>query len=399
MANSVDISRVRKVCLNTGKLSPVEDETLQSIKVKSSKSSVVYWMSRDQRADDNWALLFAREMANQQGIPVSVIFNLVPKFMDATERQFDFMLKGLEETEKKLKTKKIPFHLLLGNPEETVPDFIKVNEISTLITDFSPLRVPRKWVTNVAAKLEKDVSVFTVDAHNVVPVWITSDKQEYAARTIRPKINKNLSKYLTEFPELEENKNLKKSDLPEPIDWEKANASLEIDRTLKAVTWLQPGAKNALSELELFCTKKLKNFKTLRNKPSEDVLSNMSPYFHFGQIAPQRAILNVKAYAKKNSSCSESADCFVEEALVRRELSENYCFYQKDYDSINGASSWAIDTLNDHKSDEREYVYSLEEFDKAQTHSAFWNAMQTQLIVDGKLHGVSICETSQFLFY
>jgi hypothetical protein len=48
---------------------------------------------------DNWALLLAQEKAITLGIPLVVVFNLVPKFLDATERHFGFMLKGLREVD------------------------------------------------------------------------------------------------------------------------------------------------------------------------------------------------------------------------------------------------------------------------------------------------------------
>merc|ERR1712137_1472422 len=102
-----------------GRIRTVSAGKLQEfVKYKSKKSApgpVVYWMSRDQRAEDNWALLFAREIAEDRNVPVSVVFNLVPKFLEATERQYDFMLNGLKETEETLRSKMIPFYLLMGS--------------------------------------------------------------------------------------------------------------------------------------------------------------------------------------------------------------------------------------------------------------------------------------------
>lgn len=68
----------------------------------------------------------------------------------------------------------------------------------------APLRVPMAWSRDVAAACaEKDVSVVQLDAHNVVPVWAASDKQEYAARTIRKKVMGSLPVYLKEYPAVE----------------------------------------------------------------------------------------------------------------------------------------------------------------------------------------------------
>lgn len=70
---------------------------------------VVYWMSRDQRVHDNWALLYAQEAAVREKSPLAVVFCLVPEFLGATVRQYGFMLRGLEKVEKELKRFKIPF--------------------------------------------------------------------------------------------------------------------------------------------------------------------------------------------------------------------------------------------------------------------------------------------------
>ncbi len=52
-----------------------------------SRGPVVYWMSRDQRVNDNWALLYAQELAFSNKQPLAVVFNLVPDFLGATLRQ------------------------------------------------------------------------------------------------------------------------------------------------------------------------------------------------------------------------------------------------------------------------------------------------------------------------
>ena len=88
-------------------------------KNKKKVGPVVYWMCRDQRVNDNWALLFSQELALKQ--PLVVVFCLVPQFLGATIRQYDFMLKGLKELEKNLTEKNIPFYMLTGSPEEEIP--------------------------------------------------------------------------------------------------------------------------------------------------------------------------------------------------------------------------------------------------------------------------------------
>src|SRR5690606_18092097 len=101
----------------------------------AEKGPIAYWMSRDQRAADNWALLWAQDLALSRSAPLAVMFCLVPEFLNAAERQYGFMLKGLAELERDLAKKNIPFHLLIGNPEIAVPDWLRTNDIQVLVTD------------------------------------------------------------------------------------------------------------------------------------------------------------------------------------------------------------------------------------------------------------------------
>jgi len=353
---------------------------------KASSQCVLYWMSRDQRAEDNWALIYAQELATKSAVPVHVVFNLVPKFLAATLRQYSFMIDGLKETEKSLRALGIAFHLEMGDPVETVPALAtKLNAIA-LVCDMSPLRVPMKWSKDVAKQVDRSrLPCFQVDAHNVVPVWMCSEKQEYAARTIRKKVHKGLVTYLGDFPPLRK----QKEKLPPEVNWEEAWETLQIDRTIKSVDWIKPGTAAGLENLRGFCRDgRLQSFAKDRNNPNiTHCASNLSPYTHFGQVSTQRAALIVNEYAKKHSKCAEGAKMFIEESVVRRELSENYCFYQPKYDSLEGASGWAQLTLKKHESDEREYIYSKAQFERGESHDDLWNAAQFQLVQEGKMHG------------
>jgi deoxyribodipyrimidine photolyase len=115
--------------------------------------------------------------------------------------RYGFMIGGLEETEQRLRSKGIPFSLLAGFPKDTVPNYCKEVGACAVVTDMSPLKTPTAWAANVAAGIEAvdpQVPLFQVDAHNVVPVWVASPKQEYAARTIRPKITQHLSRWVAD---------------------------------------------------------------------------------------------------------------------------------------------------------------------------------------------------------
>ena len=87
----------------------------------------VYWMSRDQRVNDNWALLYARELAQKHDSPLAVAFCLAPQFLGATGRQYRFLLQGLKEVEKNLQALNIPFYLLRGDPGKEMPHLLSGN--------------------------------------------------------------------------------------------------------------------------------------------------------------------------------------------------------------------------------------------------------------------------------
>ena len=341
---------------------------------------VIYWMQRDQRVNDNWALIFAFEKAKELNQPLVVAFSLVPKFLDATIRQYGFMIKGLEEVEKSLEKLNIPFFLSLGNPGNEIVKLSKKLNASVIVSDFNPLKISRLWKKEAINKI--NIPFFTVDAHNIVPVWEASSKQEYGAYTIRPKIKNLLDEFLDEFPAL--NKQSNHDFTVEKVNWNLARNSLKVNFKVKEVDWLIPGEIGAAETLENFFAKKLKDYNEKRNDPNEDVLSNLSPYLHFGQISAQRISLEAK---KLEGSFQESISSFLEELIIRRELSDNYCFYNNNYDSFEGFPEWAKKTLNEHRSDSREYLYTLNQFENAETHDKLWNAAQMQMVNYGKMHG------------
>ncbi|XP_034676180.1 deoxyribodipyrimidine photo-lyase isoform X2 [Vitis riparia] len=334
------------------KSSMVQQGRIRVLKEGSTPSGrdagpVVYWMFRDQRLRDNWALIHAVDQANKANVPVAIAFNLFDQFLGAKARQLGFMLRGLRLLHRDLEqTLQIPFFLFQGEAIETIPNFLREYGASLLVTDFSPLREVQKWKEEICKRVGKKVSLHEVDAHNIVPTWVASEKLEYSARTIRG----------AEVPE---------------IKWCESgeNAAVEI----------LMGSKNG------FLTKRLKNYSTDRNNPLKPgALSGLSPYLHFGQISAQRCALEAKKIQK---NCPQAVDVFLEELIVRRELADNFCFYQPRYNSLQGAWEWARKTLMDHASDKREHIYTKEQLENAQTADPLWNASQLEMVHYGKMHG------------
>ena len=361
---------------------------INGIEAKSQGNyrGVCYWMFRDQRIDDNWALICAQKFALQHKCPLYVTFYLMSHYSVAGTRQYDFLLGGLQQVEKQCQKLGIQFHLRLGYAMDHIVDYCEENEIDFVIADFCPLRDPMSWVEEAGRKLKAaKVPLYQVDAHNIIPVWVTSDKQEFGARTIRPKIHNNLKAFLTEIPALEKHP-YQPADANEPVNWDKAWAHLKIDTTVRPCAWARPGTINGYRMLYEFITQRIKRYDDDRNLPTKHALSCLSPYFHFGQLSVQRAILAVTTKEVK-AKAGKSVDAFVEETVVRRELSDNYCFYNPNYDNYDGAHDWAKKSIEEHRRDKREYIYSQEELQFAKTHDKLWNAAQIQLLQEGKMHG------------
>jgi deoxyribodipyrimidine photo-lyase len=352
---------------------------LRSMKrAENRKGPVVYWMQRDQRVNENWALIYASLKAREWQVPLLVVFSLVEHYLGSPFRHYHFMIMGLKETQQQLNSLNIPFYLLKGNPEQTIPRFMEEAQGGLLITDFNPLRIKKDWEESIVEKIK--TSFFQVDAHNIVPCWTASPKQEYAAYTFRPKIKKNLPEFLETFPEVSKQKS---GDFKqESVDWDSLLQGEVVDASIQPVDWLEPGYGAGMEVLEDFIREKLPLYANQKNDPNAGAVSDLSPYLHFGQISAQEAALRIS-----QSNHTEAKKAFLEELIVRRELSDNFCFYNPHYDNLKGIPQWAKETLEEHRSDNREHGYSPGVFEQGKTHEDLWNAAQMELVKTGKMHG------------
>lgn len=348
--------------------------------VPAGEGPVLYWMQRGQRVNDNWALLYAAERARERNVPLLVVFNMVPQFLLAPRRAYDFLVQGLKEVEASLSAVGIPFLVTTGEPLDTIPALIQERAVGEVVVDFNPLRVPRVWHESVVEKLS--IRVAQVDEHNIVPCWVASPKEEFAAYTFRPKVHRLLNEFLTPYPTL--TSIYEATPCTPRTDWDAVWASLRINHAIAPVTWLQPGEAAANAMVVDFIEHRLPHYHERRNDPNQDGQSNLSPYLHYGHISSQTVALHVQNVTGIAGAAKEA---FLEELIVRRELADNYCFYNAQYDTIAGSHAWAQATIAAHAGDAREYMYTKEEFETAQTHDELWNAMQRQMVTTGKMHG------------
>ena len=334
--------------------------------VSTNSGPIIYWMNRDQRVDDNWAMLEAQAKAIEISQPLIVVFCVLKTFLTATnletDKHYQFMKQGLLVVREKLAKLNIPFILKIGNPDDVIPEIITKVKASHLYVDFNPLREMQELRAKVKNKI--NITMIEVDAHNVCPAFYISNKQEWGAYTLRPKIHKSLEKYLVEFPEVKKQKPFVHS------------LTSEDNKFLGESTKVVNHAKAALNN---FIDNRLAKYE-LRNDPNADATSRLSSYLHFGQISAARIALEVK----KTKHNSES---FLEELIVRKELADNYVLYNPNYDNFDGLPDWAKKTLLKHAADKKDYIYNLEQFEQGLTHDQLWNAAQLQMVKTGYMHG------------
>jgi deoxyribodipyrimidine photo-lyase len=341
---------------------------LQRARVLNEKSHlqgpIVYWMNRDMRLEDNWALIYAQTFANDNKQPCVVIFSLFDTFGHAKntddDRMFYQMKLGLKLVDQQAKLRGLPFYILHGPTVATITKFLVDIHAGMLVTDFSPLKDMRALRTQLASKLA--IKMVEVDAHNIVPIHVASQKQEWGAYTLRPKIHRLLKEFLHPFPSWIKTKSFQYQGKHDASFLEDIKASIDPTKALND-----------------FLTHRLDRYED-RNNPNLEATSRLSAYFHFGHLGSQTVALAV-------NKTGQPHEAFLEELIVRKELADNYCFYNPNYDSFLGFPDWAKKTLNAHRSDKREFVYSLATLAKGITHDDAWNAAQIQMVKTGYMHG------------
>ncbi len=400
-----------------------ETETISKKNTDKDNNCVLYWMQRDVRTVDNWGLLFAQYLAQEKKLPLRVVHVLaspssasdshssasdyakdIPpplERLQMTERHGQFLLGGLECVHGELKTKSVSFDIIHftsdeeeGNPH-VLKGFLENHNPGVVVCDTSVLRHARRW--NESPVLREsldaiDVPLYQVDAHNVVPIWYASPKREVGARTLRSKLHKVVDECLQNkeykngsIPDFVGNDHLKVSEANQEFDYESHKKFLNWDDSVKAVIKESPGAEAGIQKFQEFTKSGLRHFSMLRNDPNnEGICSSLSPWFNHGHLSFATCMRILKTHNRD----SEGKASFIEEGFVRRELSDNFLWYAPDtYDTIEAGAQWAQDSLELHRRDPREYIYTLDEFESGKTHDDLWNAAQLQVTKTGKMHG------------
>jgi deoxyribodipyrimidine photo-lyase len=334
-------------------MSPIDPARVQPLNDTARQPGgryVLYWMQQAQRAANNPALEHAIAAANDAGVPVLVVFGLMDDYPEATLRHYVFMLEGLRETQEALADRDIRLVVRHGAPDEVA--LSAATDATQVVTDRGYLRHQKRWRRRVAA--EAPCRVVQVEGDVVVPVETVTDKAEYAARTIRPKIHEHLDRFLTRPARVSPERSSLGSDAPTGLpldDIRGLTERLALDDVVPPVSNLyRGGASEAEALLDAFCAEHLDGYDGNRNQVQSQAVSHMSKYLHFGQVSPVALALRIRDADAPDGDI----DAYLEELIVRRELAVNHVHFRPDtYDRYECLPDWAQESLAEHADDER----------------------------------------------
>ena len=363
----------------------IQDTRIQKLNSEGCRASgtyILYWMQEAQRTRGNPALELAIRSANKCGLPVVVCFGLTDGYPEANARHYAFMLDGLADISKSLATRRIAFVVRRGEPVDIALDIAE--NAASIICDrsYMPTLIEERNRLAEAA----GCAVVQVETEVVVPVQVTSDKSEYAARTIRPKIHRVWDEYLVPLEETQPEVSAESVYLKSDFDISNPAATLSalaLDWSVEPVRRFSGGETEAWRRLEHCLNNVLEGYADARNEPSAQQTSLLSPYLHFGHISPVDIALAARA---SDRGSSNDRDSFIEELVIRRELAMNYVAFEPNFKCYSSLPDWARNSLDEHATDKREYVYSIVELEAFDTHDPHWNDAMREMVCTGFMH-------------
>lgn len=404
--------------------SVLEDRTIPELRVRTLNDDavrddgnfVLYWMVAFRRTHWNYSLQRAAEWASDLNKPLVVLEALRCDYKWASDRLHWFVVQGMRDNLAALKDGSATYYPYLERQAGEGSGLLAaLAEQACLVVadDFPCFFLPR--MLRVAARQVK-VRMEAIDSNGLLPMR-AADKVFARAYDLRRYLQKELPNHFGHLPQpdpLDDVKLPTLEKLPKSIteNWPVAEveaiaddpSNLEqfpIDHQVPIVPATPGGERAALACLKEFLAEKLERYTDERNEPEKDASSGFSPYLHFGHLSVHQvfAELTRKLNWKPNDvadkangarsgwwNMSESAEGFLDELITWRELGYNMCSKQGDYTRYSSLPDWAQQTLAEHADDSREYVYTLAEFEQAETHDELWNAAQRQLLVEGHIH-------------
>ena len=345
---------------------------------------VLYWMQASQRAEDNPALEAAVARANALALPVLCVFGLASAYPEANLRHYAFMIEGLGETRAALEKRGVQLAVLRADPDEAALSLAE--DAALVVCDCGYMPHQRAWRSRVAR--EARCQVVQVEADVVVPVALASQKAQWSAATLRPKILNLRDAFLDAGASRAARP--KRDSLAVRVAGRVGAldstllASLGLDESVAPVPGVRGGTSRAHALLARFVRVKLPFYGEERNDPSLEGQSGLSPYLHFGQVSP----VTIARAVRDASHASEAARAaFLEQLVVRRELACNFAAYTENPRAFACIPAWARKTLAARARDPRPHLYDARQLEECSTHDPYWNAAMREMKITGRLHG------------
>ena len=350
---------------------------------QNPKKYVLYWMQQSQRVHYNLALNVAIQLANQENLPLVVFFGLTSDYPDANSRHYPFLLEGIREVKQDLETLGACFCLFQGSPEEAIKPLLA--DALIVVCDAGHQTIQREWRKTLYFHLIKhypDLDYYQVETDLIVPVDIASDKLEYGAYTLRPKLKRSIPAFLDfdPLPDLHVKATVDcfsfaSNTVPESV----SNPNWTPQQVISLSEYFTGGYREAKKRLEHFIHQKLSRYEE-SNDPSLALTSTLSPYLHFGQIG----VLEIVHSIMSASGPESQKAAFLEQVIVRRELAFNFIHFNPHYaDFSHITESWAYQSMTIHEKDPRPYHYTVNDYLAFKTHDPYFNAAMKQLVLTG----------------
>jgi deoxyribodipyrimidine photo-lyase len=376
---------------------------------------ILYWMIAARRTTWNFALDRAIEWAGKLRKPLVVLEALRCNYRWASDRLHSFLIDGMADNACRLEGTGVlyyPFLEFEPNAGEGLLSAMAAHACVVVTDDYPCFFLPRM----VAAAAERVlIRMEAVDSNGLLPMRV-ADRAFSTAHSFRRFLQKNLALHLCELPRANA---LADADFPTApgiprevaVRWPAVSADL-LNRQYSFLAGVpmnhkvppvaaRGGNTAACARLKGFLRNKLDSYLDERNEPEQNATSGLSPYLHFGHISAHQMLseitqhegwtpnhLAVRATGSRSGwwGASQGVEAFLDQLITWRELGFNFCCQRGDYDKFTSLPEWALKTLRQHARDERPHVYTLDEFDRAETHDPLWNAAQTQLLREGQVH-------------
>jgi len=362
---------------------------LNSLSVNSMGGYVLYRMQASVRVRHNLALRYAVDQANILGVPLRILYTLEPNYPEANLRHFTFLVQGLLDFATSAKQRGYELIVEIGDIHNKIKTH--VDGAAIVILDRGYLSQQLIWEEDIVRMAS--CSIVQIEDNLVVPIETISDKAQWAARTIRPRIHRVLEVMLEDmaydYPQDLKHSNRREvnySDLYERLMSTLSDANIIKDRLFPVHT--HGGETKAIELFTDFIESRMLRYSLDRNNPTNSATSRISPYLHFGQVSP----LTLIQMARQGETIiddrliglyQESLDTLIEQLVIRRELAHNWVYFTPNYNSYQSLPEWCRTTLAKHKSDIRGITYTLEQLINCETHEESWNAAMREMINTG----------------